>query len=162
MGLRHNAAIHDWGNGMNLAVEYEWLGHVQDYYELAHEYGTPVIIRMRTPDDVSRDRYNTIKMRDLENTGDIHTYALPVDRGPDARMLEKLGMRETCDCAITTPIYDWYPNQDVEEIGKRFAAIDLNRMTVEIDGEQYKVADKGLPVRYGERPVALALALRRN
>lgn len=147
---------------MNLAVEFEWLGHVQDYYELAHEYGTPVTIRIRTPDDVTRDKYNTIKKRALTEAGDITAYALPVDRGPDERMLEKLGLREKCDCAITMPIYDWYPNQNVEEIGKRFAAIDLNRLTVEIDGEQFKVADKGLPVRYGERPVALTLALRRN
>lgn len=147
---------------MNPAVEHEWLGHVQDFYELAHEYGTPVVVRIRTPDDVTRDRYNTIKQRTVSNDGDISTFALPVERGPDVRMLQQLGLRETCDCAITMPIYDWYPNQAVEEIGKRFAAIDLNRMTVEMDGEQFKVADKGIPVRYGERPVALSLALRRN
>jgi hypothetical protein len=147
---------------MTAAVRLEWCGAMRDYRDLAHEYGTPCTIRIRGESDVVRDGYSTIKRRSLSDAGDIATYVLPIDRGPDVRKLQSLGIREDCDCAITTPLIDWYPGIHLDDFGKQFAALDLNRMTVEIDGQQFKVADKGLPVRYGERPVAISLALRRN
>jgi len=147
---------------MTKAVLLEWCGLMKDYQELAKEYGTPIVFRIRTEAQVTRDGYDTIKRKTLVGSRDIETYALPVDRGPDVRKLQALGIREDCDIAVTVPLADWAEIIKAETIGPDFAGLDLNRMTVELDGQQFKVADKGIPVRYGARSVALSFGLRRN
>lgn len=150
---------------MDAAVRLEWCGLMRDYRDIAHQYGTPVTVRIRLEAEVRRDGYSTIKSRSLAGSGDVQTYALPVEVSPDQRTLSKLGVREACEVAIQTPIIDWFPQveaRDPSELGRTFLALDMTRMTVEMDGQQYKVADRGMPYRIGERPLAISLALRRN
>ena len=150
---------------MTDAVRLEWCGLARDYMQLAQEYGTPITVRVRREADVSRDSLGAVKMRTASDSDDVSTYALPVERGPDERRLHKLGLREECDAAVQMPAMAFYPLVDVqtpEALGDTWSGLDLNRMTVELDGMQYKVADKGMPVRYGDRPVAFSLGLRRN
>jgi hypothetical protein len=138
---------------------------MRDYLQLAQEYGTPVTIDVRVESEVSRDDYGAIKSRALSGAQSVLTWALPVERSPDERRLEKLGIREACDVAVQVPAMSLYPvvdPTDQDALGETWAALDLNRMTVRLDGQQFKVADKGVSVRYGDRPVAFSLALRRN
>lgn len=142
------------------AVRHEACGALRDYAELARDYGTPVTVLVRAEGDVERDRYGAVKRRPAGSS--VLTYALPVERAVDSRAMQRAGIREQCDCMITTPLLDWSALVDPYAPGDGFAGLDLNRMTVLLDGQEWKVADKGMPTRYGPVPVALSLGLRRN
>lgn len=145
---------------MVTSVKLEACGALRDYRDVAREYGTPITVTVRSEGDVERDRYGAVKMRSRAST--VLTYALPVERAVDARTMQKTGIREECDVVVTTPILDWEGVLDPYDVGDGFAALDLNRMTVLLDGQEWKVADKGLPNRFGPVPAAVSLGLRRN
>jgi hypothetical protein len=142
------------------SVKLEACGALRDYAEMARDYGTPVTVIVRAEGDVARDSYGAIKRR--PGGSPVQTYALPVERAVDSRSMQRTGIREECDCMITTPLLDWDGYVDPYAPGDGIAGLDLNRMTVLLDGQEWKVADKGLPARYGPVPVALSLGLRRN
>ena len=90
--------------------------------------------------------------------------AYPVERQPDARMLEKAGLRETVDVVVWTPMRRWIDLDVIDpfDIGNTFAAIDITRTTVIIDGYEWLIADKGLANRVGEIPTYITFGLRKR
>ena len=146
------------------AVRLEYQGYATDFQNLAHQYGEEVGVYLRGEAQVDRDRYGAIKRRDFAAVGDFPKtmYALSVERGPNARRLHQLGIREEVDCAITTPMLDWDSVIDQENMGESFAALDMNRLTVRLDGRDWKVADKALSINVGGLYVAVVLGLKGN
>jgi hypothetical protein len=144
----------------NCAVTAEVRCMARDFQLLAAEYGASCRVILRPEADVSRDGYGGIKKKSLPVT--IDTYALPVERAPSERKLRALGLREDIDCAVTTPILDWVGYVSLDDLGATFAAVDMNRMTVQVDGRDWKVADKALTSRYGDGALAITLGLKGN
>jgi hypothetical protein len=140
----------------------EAAGYRQDVLDLSMQYGTPVTIRLRKESDVNRDDLGSIKKKSL--TPSFSTWALPVERQPDTRKLEKAGIRELVDVLIYTPILSWMESNHISDdnIGNEFSAIDTTRSTVLLDGEEWKIADKGLSTRLGKYPVYITFGLRRT
>lgn len=136
--------------------------HRQDALDLSMQYGTPIQIRLRKESDVSRDKLNSIKQKDITN--DISTYALPVERQPDRKKLEKAGIREDVDVIVYTPILAWIKLGYIKDatIGKDFTAIDIIRSTIILDGSEWKIADKGLSTRIGQYPLYITFGLKKN
>lgn len=145
----------------NGAVSNELKCMAKDFQLLAAEYGASCSVVLREEGaEIVRDRYNVAKRKSV--TATINTYALPVERAPTARKLQALGLREEVDCAVTTPILDWEGYVDLDDLGNTFAALDMNRMTVRVDGRDWKVADKALTSRYGDGSLAITLGLKGN
>ena len=144
------------------SVFLEASGLREDAYNACMQYGTPVTIRLRKESDVTRESLGSIKKKSLDP--DFETCALPVERQPDARKLEKAGIRTECDMLIYTPILAWINAGIIDDdyLGNTFAAIDIIRSTVIIDGEEWKIADKGLSTRIGPYPVYITFGLKRN
>lgn len=150
------------GVSTDCTVYLEAQGYRQDALDAAMQYGTPVTFRPRKESDVSRDSLGTIKKKSITPT--FETWALPVERQPDARKLEKAGVREIVDVLIYTPIQSWIDAGLVEDstLGIDFSRIDTIRDTVLLDGEEFKIADKALSTRVGKFPVYITFGLKRN
>jgi hypothetical protein len=150
------------GVSTDCTVYVEAMGYRQDALDAAMQYGTPITFRPRKEIDVSRDTLGTIKKKSITPT--FETWALPVERQPDARKLEKAGVREVVDVLIYTPIQSWIDAGLVSDdtLGKDFTAIDMIRDTVLLDGQEFKIADKGLSMRIGKFPVFITFGLKRN
>jgi hypothetical protein len=129
--------------------------------DTACQYGTTITVKLFGESSVSRDSLGSIKRRPTTGT---EMKAFPIERQPDTRKLEKAGMREDVDVIAWTPVQTWIDAGilDSENIGETFSAIDMNRSTVILDGQEWKIADKGLATRIGEYPVHITLGLKRT
>lgn len=129
--------------------------------DAACQYGTPIKIGLNNESDVARDKLQGIKRRPVPY---LDMKALPVERHPDARKLNKAGIHEEVEILIYTPIQYWIDLGIIDDahFGDTFARIDTTRSTVILDGTEFKIADKGLPERIGQYPIYITLGLRRT
>lgn len=143
-------------------VRLEAAGFRQDALDMSMQYGTPITFNRNAEADVTRDDLGAISMREIDNG--FNLFAMPVERQPDTRKLEKAGIRELCDVLIYTPILAWMQKGYIKDatLGKDFASIDITRGTVLLDGEEWKISDKGLSTRIGPYPVYITFGLRKN
>lgn len=149
------------GVASDCAINLEAAGARQIAMDAAQQYGAPVKVILRSETDVARDSLQTIKKRSLPG---LDMKALPVERQPDARKLEKAGIREEVDVLIYIPILYFIDAGIINDthLGDTFARIDTTRSTVILDGTEFKIADKGLAVRIGQYPVHVTFGLRRG
>jgi hypothetical protein len=133
----------------------------QQAADVACQYGTQITLKLFGESSVSRDTLGAIKKRPTNGTV---IKAFPIERQPDARKLEKAGIREEVDLVAWTPVQAWIDAGILsdEYFGESFAAIDMTRSTVILDGQEWKIADKGLATRVGEYPVHITLGLKRT
>lgn len=117
-------------------VNLEALHAQMDAQALCREYGQRIKIRLRDEDNITRDSYNSIKVRPSQKTALGEFGAYPVQYQPSEKQLEKAGLREKTDVAIYIPVLD------ISDLGFGFADIDIKRSTVILDGEQYEIRDK--------------------
>ena len=150
------------GVSTDCTIYVEAMGYRQDALDAAMQYGTPVTFRLRKESDVGRDSLGTMKNKTL--VAGFNTFALPVERQPDARKLEKAGVRAEVDVLIYTPIQSWIDAGIISDdtLGVDFSAIDMIRTYVLLDGQEFKIADKGLSMRVGKFPVYITFGLKRN
>jgi hypothetical protein len=135
---------------------------------IACEQGTTVVFIHRKEQDVGRDSLGTVKKRSLDTRYKFK--AFPVERQPNRKQLERAGIREDVDTVITIPMSMMIESglirtpQDSEytTIGEDFAHIDIIRSTVVLDGEEWKIRDKGLSGRLGGIPLYVTFGLERN
>jgi len=135
---------------------------LRDTQDVCKTYGTPIVIKMMNEGTVERDELGTIKSRDIDVRFNIH--AFPVEVQPSVRSLEKAGLREAVECSVYTPMKSWIDAGyiKISNIGDDFAAIDITRSTVVLDGTEWKISDKGLSGRIGTAPMYVTFGLRRN
>lgn len=128
--------------------------------DTACQFGTMITVKLFGESDISRDNLGTIKRR--PTTG-IAMKAFPIERQADRRKLEKAGIREDVDVIAWTPAQSWIDAGILDDtnIGETFASIDMTRSTVILDGQEWKIADKGFATRIGEFPVHITLGLKR-
>lgn len=129
--------------------------------DTACQFGTSIILKLFGESDIVRGSLGTIQRR--PTTG-VTIKAYPVERQPDARKLEKAGIREEVDVVIWTPAQSWIEAGIVEDdrLGESFASIDMTRSTVILDGQEWKIADKGFATRIGDKPIHITLGLKRT
>jgi hypothetical protein len=149
------------GVASDCAVFLEASGARQIAMDAAQQYGTPIKLGLNSETDLARDSLQTIKKRPVPY---IDMKALPVERQPDARKLEKAGIREEVDVLIYIPILYFIERGIIDDahLGDSFARIDTTRSTVILDGTEFKIADKGLAVRIGQYPLHVTFGLRRG
>jgi hypothetical protein len=129
--------------------------------QAACEWGTPIVYVFRKEHDVIRDELGTIKKRSLDTKFTFN--ALPVERYPDYKKLERAGVKEGVEVLVYTPMATWmeygFIRQDKRYLGFDFAAIDTIRSTVIVDGIEMKIKDKGLSGRLSWMPLYVTLGL---
>ena len=108
-----------------------------DAKAIIDERGDLVQFFYRKESNVSRDRYGSIKKRDVDTKYNIRAY--PVQFNPSEKELEKAGIREKAEVVIYTAMKDWIDNSISFE---DFPLKTLN--TVRLQGQAYEVRNKGL------------------
>lgn len=104
--------------------------------------GSMLAFHMRGEENITRDKYQSIKHRGQEVIEYIKCY--PIDRTPTELTLEKAGLRESSDVILTTASKDWvdkgYTLQDV---------LDIKRCTVTFDGASWEVKEISHSSQFG-------------
>jgi hypothetical protein len=135
---------------------------LSDVEEQASIMGTPITYIYRKEGNVARDSLGTIKQRSLETPYQFN--ALPVERYPDYKKLERAGLREGVEAIVYLPMATFFEygliRQDVNKLGSDFSALETVRSTVVLDGSEWKIADKGLFGRLSWVPLYVTLGLR--
>lgn len=129
----------------------------RDIMDVALQYGDMLHVYLRVEGDVNRDIYGDIKSGDVEPTKlKIPIPAFPITFNPNARQLEKAGVREECEFLCYTPYGSWQME------GYEFDDIDVIRSTVSYKGHKYLIKEKGQVGQFGGELMYITLALKRK
>jgi hypothetical protein len=121
---------------IGLCVQHETILALQDAWEIINQYGEDIIVCDREEANVTRDKYSSIKYRATTSTLRYAMKAYPIIFTPSRRQIEKAGLREECQCIITTATKSW------TDISKTFEDIDMIRDTVILRRNKYLIKEK--------------------
>lgn len=109
--------------------------------EIINEIGSTLEVIVRTESQLTRGGYNSIRTK--TQTTQFHVKAYPLVHNPSSLQLEKAGLRQLANVMATTSKKDWSDN------GYDFDDIDLIRMTVKVDGQNYEIKEKTKANQFG-------------
>ena len=120
------------------------------------ERGDTIEFYERTEDEVTRDKYNSIKRKNMILPATKTMNAFPIQFNPIDKDMLKAGIRERVDVIIYTAMQDW---MDIDIDPRK---IDMSRSSVVLREETYKIKDKGLVNHFSDTflNVTLGLVLR--
>jgi len=99
-------------------------------------YGYPLEFLVRnTQAQQTLDTYGTVKKKPDNTPTDLKAY--PVTFSPNARQIEKAGLREECAVVVYTSALDW-DNQNI-----KWEALDVQKTSVNLAGETFDIKEKG-------------------
>lgn len=99
-------------------------------------YGYPLEFLVRnTQAQQTLDAYGTVKKKPDNTPTDLK--AFPVIYSPNARQVEKAGLREECSVIVYTSALDW-DNQNI-----KWEALDAQKTSVNLAGETFDIKEKG-------------------
>jgi hypothetical protein len=116
-----------------LGVSFENTGALLDIKWVIDERGAPITINHRVEGDIMRDKYNSIKQKEVVTTR-YTMNAFPIQPNPTEDQLTKAGFIERVDIIMYTAMLDWTDNSLNPKND-----IDIVRDTIEYDGVTYKL-----------------------
>jgi hypothetical protein len=119
------------------------------------EYGDEIIFFPREEDDISRDKYNSLKQRD-SSISYYSMKAFPVQFNPIEKELNKAGLREIVDLLIYTAMQDW---NDISIIPRE---IDTVRGTIVYQSETFKIKEIGFVNHFSDTFLNVTFGLIKN
>lgn len=142
----------------DIGVELERDHALLDTQAICQERGIDIIIRLRTEDEVVRDKYGSIKKRDTAYD-EISCRAYPCNFNATDEQKRDAGLREETQTVIYTAMQDWIDNgYDL----KRLNDIDLLRATVIVNEVTYEIKDKNLVSQFFDTFLYVTLGLNRR
>lgn len=129
-----------------------------DARNVIRELGLPVLIRLHEEQKITRDKFNSIKKRNIIQTPGITFYAFPVVFNPTIKQLDDAGIKEQTQVLIKTAVQDWIDNGFTVNTLKNINSI---RATVIISDAKYEIRDKNLDSQYGDTFLYIHLGLNR-
>jgi hypothetical protein len=136
---------------------------LQDTQEMMAEQGVLTEVILRSEPDVARDNLGAIKRRAYP-AEKRYKFRGEFIRQPGWKKLEKIGVREGCDAAVTYAVKDWLDAGILQtaRFGESFKAVDTIRSSVLVDGAEWKIKDKGLSGRLGDVVLFISFGLQEN
>lgn len=129
-----------------------------DARDIIMERGQTVTVRLHEEQKIERDKFNSIKKRDISQTLGFSMYAFPVIYNPTQKQSEDAGIREKTQVIIKTAVLDWTDNGFTISTLKDINSI---RATVIISGAKYEIVDKQLDSQYEDTFLYIHLGLNR-
>jgi len=140
-----------------IGVQLERDQALQDVSEIINEYGNDVVLYVHGETGVTRDKYGSIIAQATTGTGTIfYLKAYPVDHRPNRIQMEKAGIREACECII------WFSMLDITTAGLSFDEMESEKITVTVDGNDYKLSEKAKVNPYGDAFLYLTMGLSKK
>lgn len=119
------------------------------------EYGDGITFYPRGEEDVSRDKYNSLKSK--EDSISYYTMnAFPIQFNPIEKELNKAGLREIVDLLIYTAMQDWI---DLSIVPRE---IDIIRSTIVYQSETYKIKEIGFTNHFSDTFLNVTFGLIKN
>jgi len=131
---------------------------LKDAQYFIRERGGPVLIRLHEEQKITRDKFNSVKNRDIVQTPGITFYAFPIIFNPTTKQLDAAGIREVTQVLIKTAVQDWLDNGFTMNTLKDINSI---RATIIIDGEKYEIKDKQFDSQYQDTFLYIHLGLNK-
>jgi len=109
---------------------------LKDAWDIINQYGEDIIVYDREETNVTREKYSSIKYRATTSTLKYAMKAYPIIFTPSRQQIEKAGLREECQCIITTATKSW------TDISKTFEDINMIRDTIILRDNKYLIKEK--------------------
>jgi hypothetical protein len=113
-----------------------------DVKNICDERGDIVQMIFRGESNVTRDSYNSIAQR--AQTPKYFFRCYPVEHNPSIRQLEKAGLREASECVA------YFAMKDFITYGIDFNDLDMARVTVKLQGNDYEIKEKGMSLQVND------------
>lgn len=136
-------------------IDFERKTALLDAKWVVDEYGDPITFYERDESNVTRDKYNSIKVR-ASRPLDKEMRAFPIQTNPIDKDLTKAGLREKVDVIAYTAMQDW---NDANIDPWNF---DINRSTVTWKKGTYKIKERGFANQFEGTYLNVTLGLERN
>jgi hypothetical protein len=138
---------------VSCGVQLEKTHALIDALEIINLYGSDIIMYDREENNVNRDKYNSIKYRFKTDGLKKEFKAFPIIFNPNLKQIEKAGLKETCNCIITTAMLAWI------NLGITFEHIDLIRNTIILRDIKYSIKEKTLMNQFADTFLNINLGL---
>jgi hypothetical protein len=143
-----------------IGVQLESWGALIDAKEIIDLYGDDIVIYRRDEEldsaRVDRDSYRSIKRSKTTSTFRQTMKAYPIIFQPNAKQIEKAGLKENCELIIYTAMLDW------TNLAIGFEDIDIIRDTVEIRDIKYTIKEKTMTNCFSDQFLNISFGLMRT
>ena len=150
----------DWKNPAisTTGVQHEEDGALRDAQAIIWERGEQIIIRLNAEQTITRDRFNSIKKRNIPAPTTLTFYAYPIIFNPTDKQREDSGLRERTQVILHTAMLDWTAAGFAMTTLKDINSI---KASVIIDGAKYEIRDKALRSMFSNTYLYVVLGLNR-
>lgn len=129
-----------------------------DARDYCWERGKQIKLRLHEEQTITRDRFGSIKKRDLAASPELTFYAYPITFNPTDKQMEESGIREKTQVIAYTAMLDW---TDAGYTLTTLKDLDSIRMTVIIESAKYEIRDKALNSQFSDTYLYVVLGLNR-
>lgn len=109
-----------------------------DVRDTVREWGEPLDFFIRSEEDIKR---GSLGSAISHSTRAVRVYAYPIEQVTSEKQLSKAGLSEQCNTIVYTAALSW-KELDIDNF-------DVSRMTVALDGREWKVSQVGRTGRFG-------------
>lgn len=109
-----------------------------DVRDTVREWGEPLDFFIRSEEDIKRGSLGSAIGHSVKS---VRVYAYPIEQVTNEKQLTKAGLSEKCSTVVYTASLSW---QDLD-----IDNFDVSRMTVALDGKEWKVSQVGRSGRFG-------------
>lgn len=141
-----------------IGVQLEKENALKDAETIIKLRGAQIVVRLFEETTILRDKFNSIKKRDITPDPGITLYAYPIIFNPTEKQLEDAGIRERTEVLIKTAVKSWV---DLGYTMETLKDINSIRATVIMDGVKYEIRDKQLDSQYQDTFLYIHLGLNR-
>lgn len=139
-----------------MRIDLEKRQALTDIRRTVFEWGQEIPFFLRTEKDITRGSLGT---QISHSVSSLQVHAYPIQRNPNEKQLQSAGLSESCNALIYTSAQEWVDLGVLtfeDLIAENF---DVSRMTVGLDGKEWKVSQVGFTNRIGDSPTYVTFAL---
>ena len=136
----------------------EYACALYDVKSIIDERGMKIKIVILNENEVERDKFNSIKRREV-GSKTLNIKAFPVVFSPTDKDKSESGIRENTQVIIWTAMKDW-TNNDIDP--NILVSLDTIRTKVTIMGVDYEIRDKNMVDQFGDGYLYVTLGLNRK
>jgi hypothetical protein len=122
-----------------------------DAQNVINERGDEVTLIIRTETGVTRDAYGSIVKK--QDATKYYFKSYPINWSPNSDTLKQAGLREECNVIVNFGMKDFKDN------GLNFADLDINRMSVILQGQDFEIKEKGLNSQFSDTFLYISFGL---
>lgn len=130
---------------------------LRDVRDTIREWGQPLDFFLRSEKDLVRGSLGTVVSKSIES---FQISAYPIQRNPTEKQLTSAGLSVQASALVYTSALAWVDLGLLDLDDLILDKFDVSRMTVGMDGKEWKVAQVGFANRINGSPTYVTFALQ--